>query len=95
MKPKIAMTILAAALLAAGCGSGGGDDGVATVPPTTTPPTTTPPTATTDVPASAMASVDGFIAYLRQVLASSNEVSEPLLVGTAVAPTDETSEPAP
>ena len=63
----------------AACG-GGGDD---------------TPAPTAQVPASANASVGGFMAYLRALVASPAEMLEPVDVSSVVPPTDESSEPQP
>jgi hypothetical protein len=72
------------ALLALGaCGGGGGGSAVTA-------------TRTTDVPDTAQQSSGGFIAFLSDLIANHTDgTSEPLLVGDAKAPTDDTSEPAP
>ena len=78
---------LPAALCVAGLvtACGGGDDNV------------TPP-ATSEVPASASASIDGFIAYLKELVATSvtrADTLEPVDTSMVTAPTDEISEPQP
>lgn len=45
------------------------------------------------VPASASANVDGFIAYLKQVVASAADMLEPADTSMVVGPTDDTTEP--
>ncbi len=52
----------------------------------------TPP-VTSEVPASASASVTGFIEYLMKLVVSSADMLEPVDVAAVTAPTDETSEP--
>lgn len=79
MKKTSAGLVLGAALVLAGCG-GGNDDN--------------PPAATDEVPASASASVDGFIAYLKELVVASADTLEPVDVSAVVPPTDEGSEPA-
>ncbi|NUZ06797.1 hypothetical protein [Piscinibacter koreensis] len=64
--------------IVAGCGGGGNDDA------------STPPQ---QVPASASASVDGFISYLKSLLGSDADRSEPADVGAFTPPLDETGEP--
>ncbi len=51
------------------------------------------PAATSEVPASASQSVDGFIAYLKRLVASSADMLEPVDTAGVTGPTDETSEP--
>ena len=77
MKKTLLAALMAAAVLAA-CG-GGGDDA--------------PPPATSQVPASASQSIDGFISFLRELVASSADMLEPVDTTNVVPPTDETSEP--
>ena len=77
-----AATIAAAGTLAA-CGGGDGD--YAAVPP-----------ATSQVPASASASNDGFIAYLKLLVASSADLLDPVDTSMVTAPpVDDTSLPDP
>jgi hypothetical protein len=54
------------------------------------------PPATSQVPASASASIDGFIAYLKQLVATDPTVAdtlEPVDTSMVTPPVDETSEP--
>lgn len=51
------------------------------------------PPATSEVPASASQSVDGFIGYLKLLVASAADMLEPVDTSMVVGPTDETSEP--
>jgi len=74
--------VLCAAVMLAACG-GGGDD----APPP-------PPAATVEVPGSASASVDGFIAYLKELVASAADMLEPVDVSAVTPPASETTEPA-
>ena len=70
---------LAAAALVAACGGNDHSD----------------PPATSEVPASASASIDGFIAYLKRLVVSSAETLEPVDTSMVTPPTDETREPLP
>ena len=79
MRTKAMVAALSAAAFVAACG-GGGDN--------------TPP-ATSEVPASASASVDGFVDYLKKLVASAADMLEPVDVAAVAGPTDETSEPKP
>ena len=79
MKKSWVLVLVAAAALA-GCGGGGSDY----VPP-----------ATESVPASASASVSGFIAYLQQLVVASADMLEPVDVSAVTPPTDDTAEPTP
>lgn len=86
MKSASTRLLLGGALLAllalAACG-GGGDGNVETA------------ARTTDVPDSAQQSPGGFIAFLNDLINNhTDSTSEPLLVGDARPPTDDTSEPA-
>ena len=74
---KLAGLVFCAAAALAGCG--GGDD--------------TPPPATSQVPASASASISGFIGYLKALVASAADTLEPVDVSGVTPPTDEISEP--
>ncbi len=78
MKKSLILALCAAAALAA-CGGGGGDD--------------TPP-ATSEVPASASASVDGLIGYLKRLAASAADTLEPVDVSAVTPPADDAAEPA-
>jgi hypothetical protein len=82
MKIKVTLSAIAAAALVAACG--GGSDFV------------NPPAPTSEVPASASASIDGFIAYLAALVAtppSTTDALEPVDTSMVTPPTDETSEP--
>jgi len=73
------VTALASAVLMA---CGGGDDDVA------------PPPVTSEVPASASASVGGFIEYLKALVKADAEGLEPVDVSAVTPPADDTAEPA-
>ena len=73
--------VLCAAVVLTACG--GGDDARAP-----------PPAATVEVPGSASASVDGFIAYLKELVASAADMLEPVDVSAVTPPASETTEPA-
>ncbi|HEY2561629.1 MAG TPA: hypothetical protein VGI48_18100 [Caldimonas sp.] len=75
-------TLLAATIAAAVLGACGGGDN--------NPP---PPPPTAQVPASASQSVDGFIGYLRQLVASMADMLEPVDTSAVTPPTDDTAEP--
>lgn len=80
MKNKLAILVLGAAAMLAACGS----NDVTPIPP-----------ATSGVPASASASIDGFIAYLNLLVTSAADTLEPVDVSALTPPTDEKSEPLP
>ena len=69
----------------ASCGGSGSDNGN---------PTPTPPPVSNTPPASAGASVDGFIAFLKTVVPTFPENTETLDVVTFVAPVSDNTEPA-
>ena len=77
MKKTLLAALVAASVLAA---CGGGDDNP-------------PPPATAQVPASASQSVDGFIGYLRELVASMADLLEPVDTSAVMPPTDDTTEP--
>ena len=76
----------AAALLVAGCGSSSNDVPVAPVTPVT------PPVVTTDIPSSATANSAGLVTFVNSQIGLSSDTGEPILVGDAVLPTDDTTE---
>ena len=73
--------VLSAAVLLAACGGGGGDD--------------SPPPATAEVPASASASADGFIAYLKVLVVAAADMLEPVDVSAVTPPGSDSTEPTP
>ena len=82
-KPLMVLVLTAGV---AACGSGGGssDFGGSTGGPTNPP-------ATSDTPASALASVGGLIAFMNQLIdTGTNDTSEPILLGDASLPVDDT-----
>ncbi len=79
MKKSILSMLAAAAVLAA-CGGSDFQN---------TPETP----ATSEVPASASASIDGFIAYLKRLVVSSADMLEPVDTSAVTGPKDEVSEP--
>ena len=78
--------VMTAGLAACGGGGGGGvDGGVGGGAPGTPAP------SSGDVPASALASVDGLIAFMTQLIdTGTNDTSEPILLGNASLPVDDT-----
>ena len=77
LKTKTAVAVLSLAALVVGC-SNGSDNSA--------------PVATTDIPASAQQSSSGLLAYLNELIAGTSDTTEPVLVGDAVLPTDDTAE---
>ena len=51
------------------------------------------PAPTSEVPASASQSIDGFIGYLKLLVASAADMLEPVDTSSVTGPTDEVSEP--
>jgi predicted small lipoprotein YifL len=82
MNTKSWVLALAAATLLAACG-GGGD--------LAQPPAAQPPTA--QVPATATASVGGYVGYLKALVASMADTLEPVDVNAVKPPTSEATEP--
>ena len=75
--PLIAL-VMTAAVAACGSGGAGGAPGAAAP-------------ATSDIPASALATVDGLIAFMNQLIDSgTNDTSEPILLGDVSLPVDDT-----
>ena len=85
-KPLIVLAMTAAV---AACGSGGdgadfGGGGGGGGPPI-------PPVTSADIPASALSSVDGLIAFMNLLIDTrTNDTSEPILLGDATLPVDDT-----
>ena len=79
MKKTLLGALVAASVLGA---CGGGDD-----------INNNPPPATSEVPASASQSVDGFIGYLKELVASMADMLEPVDTSAVTPPTDDTAEP--
>jgi len=77
MKKSLLAALLAASVLGA---CGGGDDAP-------------PPPATSEVPASASQSPEGFIAYLQLLVASMADMLEPVDTAAVLPPADDTGEP--
>lgn len=85
---SVAACIATAGVLAlAGCGGGGGDGG-----PTNIGGGTGGAASGGTIPASALQSSDGFIAYVKQVVANQFDTSEPIELGNVVAPKNDTAE---
>ena len=80
MKKSLILAFCTAAVLS---GCGGGDESAPT------------PAATAAVPASASLSVDGFIGYMKALVASVADTLEPVDVSAVTPPTGDTTEPTP
>jgi hypothetical protein len=79
---RTALAALGATAMLVACGGGGSDDSPPPAPP-----------ATAEVPGSASASVDGLIAYLKELVASAADMLEPVDVSAVTPPASETAEP--
>ena len=76
------MALVMTAAIAA-CGGGGGSDAAAPSSPTS-------PTSLSGIPASALDSVDGLIAFMNQLRdTGTNDTSEPILLGESVLPVND------
>ena len=74
------MALVMTAAVAA-CGGGGGSDAAAP----------SSPTSLSGISASALASVDGLIAFMNQLIdTGTNDTSEPILLGDSVLPVNDT-----
>lgn len=82
--PVLAL-VVAAALSACGGGDGGGGGGVAAGG-------SGQGSASDGIPASATQNVAGLMAFMNQLVAASSETSDPILLGEAVLPTDDTAD---
>ena len=80
MKKSLILGFCTAAALS---GCGGGDY---------RPPPT--PAVTSEVPASASLTVDGFIGYMKALVASAADTLQPVDVSTVTPPTDDTIQPS-
>ncbi|MES1163868.1 MAG: hypothetical protein ABUL50_12475 [Rhizobacter sp.] len=80
MKKSLMILCVCAAAALSACG--GGDDN------------STPP-PTNEVPASASASIGGFIDYLKALVAASADTLEPVDVSAVTPPADDAAEPTP
>ena len=86
--PLIAL-VMTAAVAACGSGGGGADVGAVGGGAGGTPGAAAP--ATSDIPASALASVDGLIAFMNQLIdTGTNDTSEPILLGDVSLPVNDT-----
>ena len=85
VKLNIRSTCLALVMTAAvaACGGGGGSDVAAPTSPA-------PPTLLSGIPASALAGVDGLIAFMNQLIdTGTNDTSEPILLGESALPVND------
>ena len=87
----VAAALLATGALAlAGCGGGGGDGGPSNIGGNGGG--NGGGTSGGTVPATALQNSDGFIAYVKQVVANQFDTSEPIELGNVVAPKNDTAE---
>ncbi len=85
MKP-IQTTVPLAMLLLIATGCGGGSSGYSTGAATTVTGTDVPVAATTDITA--------VVSFSKQQIAATSELSDPLVLGSAMLAVDDTAEPA-
>ncbi|HKX41882.1 MAG TPA: hypothetical protein VJO99_12045 [Burkholderiaceae bacterium] len=85
------LAALGAAVLLVACGGGGGDDGGNGGGGGGS---NNPPPVTSEVPASASASVNGFVGYLKALVVAAADLLEPVDVATVTPPSSDTAEPA-
>ena len=86
LKFNLRTTFIALVMTAsvAACGGGGGGDGSDVAAPSS-------PSLSSDIPASALASVDGLIAFMNNLIdTGTNDTSEPILLGESVLPVSDT-----
>ena len=82
-KPLIILFLAAAAAILAGCSGGGDGGGNAGTLGTPTP-------SVSSIPASALASVDGLVAFMSKLIdAGADDTSEPIALGDASLPVDD------
>ena len=80
----IALVMTASVAACGGGGGGGGGDGSDVATPAS-------PSLLSDIPASALASVDGLIAFMNNLIdTGTNDTSEPILLGESVLPVSDT-----
>ncbi|MCG2594613.1 hypothetical protein LZ009_17685 [Ramlibacter sp. XY19] len=88
---RSALAVLAASALLAACGGGGGGLECCIAPPGNGGTGNG-----SDLPSSALQSVEGLVAYVKDLIANgTNSTGEPVALGNVVLPTSETSEPIP
>ena len=84
------LIVLAMTAAIAACGGGGG--GGSAAPVGAAPAPAAPAPATSDIPASALASVDGLIAFMNMLIdTATSDTSEPIALGDASLPVDDTA----
>lgn len=88
---RLTAVLLLSGLGLGACGSDNDNDGPAAAAPP--PAASAPPAAVNAVPASAGTSVSAYLAYLRGL--TTDETSEPVSVGSFVAPVDDAAPATP
>jgi hypothetical protein len=82
------LAAIGAVMVLVACGGGGGDNGGSASG------SNNPPPVTAEVPASASASVDGFVGYLKALVAAAADLLEPVDIAAVMPPGSDTAEPA-
>lgn len=89
---RSALAVLAASALLAACGGGGGGGLECCI----APPGNGGNGNGSELPGSALQSVEGLVAYVKDLIANgTNETGEPVALGNVTLPTSDTSEPLP
>lgn len=86
--------LLALATCAALAACGGGDDNTTTTAGTGASPASGSGSGAGTPSGTAFGSVEGFLAYMRQVLGGGDDTAEPLALPATAAPISDTGEPA-
>ena len=94
-KRKLASTLaLCSAVLAlAACGGGSGDSGNAGNADNSGNSNGSGGSTSTSIPGSATASVDSFVAYMKVMIESADDTGEPVSLGEATGPDNDTASP--
>jgi hypothetical protein len=86
LRTTFAALVMTVSVAACGGGGGGGEGSDVAAPSSPTSPS-----LLSDIPASALASVDGLIAFMNQLIdTGTNDTSEPILLGESVLPVSDT-----
>jgi len=84
MNVRTALSLFTATVVLVACGGSDDDRSVGGASTTTT----------ASVPSSALASASAFVAYLAELIAASTDTGEPVSLGDAAFPVDDSGEPA-
>ncbi|GAC1359200.1 MAG: hypothetical protein NVSMB34_14160 [Variovorax sp.] len=87
---RISLAAAVTVLAVAGCGGGDSNGGF----PVVVNPGDNGGGQSTTIPSTALGSVTSLMAYMKQLIASSSDTSEPIQLGDAVLPVDNTSDAA-